>query len=84
MAGSYTECKGLKHAEWDRQRPMLVYGDKVTLENKFQTHSQCRPMEEVTLAATLALPLMLGLGYPEIVISKFTVNMLFHSNMHFR
>ena len=52
---------GLKHTKQQRQQPMLVYGDMVTLENQFQTHSQASqyiPME----VATLALPLTLGVG----------------------
>ena len=55
----HTECQCQRQCKW----PMLVYGDVVTLENQFQTHSQvsqCIPIK----AATLALPLTLGVGYP--------------------
>ena len=50
-------------------RSVSVYtdGDVVMLENQFQSHSQMSqyiPMEAAMLAAMLALPLTLSVGYP--------------------
>ena len=45
---------------------MLVYGDVVTLENQFQTHSQasqCIPIEAATLGVGIPLSLVYTVSF---------------------